>query len=90
MFTTVPTSYESVLKHYTTQGYRVLALAQKVLSPHLTWTHISKMSREDLETQCELIGLLVVRNQLKPETIPTLRILHEAQIRTVMVTGWKT
>ena len=76
-----------MLKHYTTQGYRVLALAQKVLSPHLTWTHVAKLNREELEHQSELIGLLVVRNQLKVETIPTLRVLHEAQIGTVMVTG---
>ena len=76
-----------MLKHYTTQGYRVLAIAQKVLSPHLTWAHISTMSREELELQCELIGLLVVRNQLKAETIPTLRVLHHARIGTVMVTG---
>jgi len=45
------------------------------------------MNRDDLELQCELIGLLVVCNQLKKETIPSLRILHEAQIKTVMVTG---
>ena len=32
---TVPANYLAVLKHYTIQGYRVLALASKTPSPHL-------------------------------------------------------
>ncbi|KZS00175.1 Cation-transporting ATPase [Daphnia magna] len=45
------------------------------------------MTRDEVEANPELIGLLVMRNQLKKETIPAIRILHEAHIRTVMVTG---
>ncbi|KAI9554376.1 hypothetical protein GHT06_019648 [Daphnia sinensis] len=84
---TVPSNYYSVLKHYTMQGYRVIALAVKTLSPHFTWSHIQHMTRDEVEANPELIGLLVMRNQLKKETIPAIRILHEAHIRTVMVTG---
>ena len=32
---TIPANYLAVLKHYTIQGYRVLALASKTPSPHL-------------------------------------------------------
>lgn len=45
------------------------------------------MSRDEVEANPELIGLLVMRNQLKKETLPAIRILHEARIKTVMVTG---
>ena len=47
------------------------------------------MDRQQLELQADLIGLLVVRNQLKKETIPTIRTLQEAQIKTVIVTGYR-
>ena len=83
----VPLDYEGVLKHYTAQGYRVLALASKNLSPHLTWNGISAMNRDELEYQVELVGLLVLQNQLKKETLPNIRILYKAHINTVMVTG---
>jgi len=84
---TVPSNYDAVLKHYTIQGYRVLALAMKDLSPHLTWSHVRKCSREELESHVELVGLLIVQNQLKKETLPTINLLHDAHISTVMVTG---
>lgn len=71
------------------QGYRVLALATKTLHPaqNFNWARIQEMSREDIEVNSELIGLLVMWNPLKKETISTIRILNEACIRTVMVTG---
>jgi len=84
---TVPAKYKSLLKHYTKQGYRVLALAVKELSADLGWDDAKQMSRNDLELRAELIGFLIVRNQLKKETKPTIGILHEAQIKTAMVTG---
>ena len=83
----VPLNFEAVLKHYTIQGYRVLALAKKDFSPHLSWEHVCALSREELEHHVQLVGLLIVRNQLKKETLPTLRVLHEARIKTVMITG---
>ena len=78
-------NYLAVLQHYTIQGYRVLALAFKTFSPHLTRIH--QMSREEIEVDAQLIGLLVMRNRLKKETLPSIRILREANIRTMMVTG---
>ena len=33
---TVPSNYYEVLKHYTTQGYRVIALAAKTMNPQIT------------------------------------------------------
>lgn len=84
---TVPSSYYNVLKHYTLQGYRVLAMAVKTFSPHLTWTHIQRMSRDEVESNPELVGLLILRNQLKKETTTAIKVLHQAALTTVMVTG---
>jgi len=45
-------------------------------------------TREQLECDLIFVGLLVLENRLKPETLPVIRTLKDAAIRTVMVTGW--
>lgn len=35
----------------------------------------------------EFLGLIIMQNKLKPETPGVLQDLHQANIRTVMVTG---
>ena len=35
----------------------------------------------------EVLGILVLKNNLKPETIPTLTKLHQGGIPTIMITG---
>ena len=35
----------------------------------------------------ELAGLLVMQNSLKPQTTPVIETLHQANVRSVMVTG---
>jgi P-type E1-E2 ATPase len=57
------------------------------MNPQITWSRIQEMTRNEVEVKPELTGLLVMRNQLKRETIPAIRILKEAPVRTVMVTG---
>ncbi|XP_069473528.1 probable cation-transporting ATPase 13A4 isoform X2 [Ambystoma mexicanum] len=83
---TVPSSFASVLEMYTMQGFRVIGLAYKTL-PAGMHSDVSALSREDVESNLEFLGLLVMENQLKPETKPVLQELRDARIRTVMVTG---
>ena len=45
------------------------------------------LCRSDVECDITFCGLLVMENRLKPETTPTLKILQDANIRTVMITG---
>jgi len=45
------------------------------------------MSREEVESNPELIGLLIMRNQLKKETTTAIKVLHQAALKTIMVTG---
>lgn len=43
--------------------------------------------RDTVERELSLLGLLVMRNLLKPQTAPVIRALRRTRIRTVMVTG---
>ncbi|NXC39711.1 AT135 ATPase, partial [Penelope pileata] len=83
---TVPADFLEELKTYTSQGFRVIALAHKVLSLGKD-VDVSELEREEAESGLEFLGLLVMENRLKPETRPVLRELAAARIRSVMVTG---
>ena len=52
------------------------------------WNVHFMCTREQLECDLIFLGLLILENRLKPETLPVIRTLKEAAIRTVMVTGW--
>ncbi|GFT62271.1 hypothetical protein NPIL_263171, partial [Nephila pilipes] len=41
-----------------------------------------------LEKDLEFLGLVVLENKLKPETVPALKTLKDANIRSVMVTAF--
>ncbi|XP_015925261.1 polyamine-transporting ATPase 13A3 isoform X3 [Parasteatoda tepidariorum] len=84
---TVPVNFPELLKHYTVQGYRVIALAYRELRPDLSWRKAQKVKREDVEKDLTFLGLLILQNTLKPQTTPVIKTLSDAKIRTVMVTG---
>ncbi|XP_063162299.1 probable cation-transporting ATPase 13A4 [Candoia aspera] len=81
---TVPPSFAGELQSYTSQGFRVIALAHKRLQEGQA---AAALAREELESGLALLGLLVMENRLKSETRPVLEELHRARIRSVMVTG---
>nr|XP_036880042.1 probable cation-transporting ATPase 13A4 [Manis javanica] len=81
---TVPTSFVSELQIYTTQGFRVIALAYKKLEMN---HHTTALTRDKVESDLIFLGLLILENRLKEETKPVLEELISARIRTVMVTG---
>nr|XP_035944405.1 probable cation-transporting ATPase 13A4 isoform X3 [Halichoerus grypus] len=81
---TVPTSFVSELQSYTTQGFRVIALAYKKLEMD---HHSTALTRDKVESDLIFLGLLILENRLKDETKPVLEELISARIRTVMVTG---
>ncbi|XP_044741130.1 polyamine-transporting ATPase 13A3 isoform X2 [Chrysoperla carnea] len=82
----VPDDFHETLEMYTQQGYRVIALAHKVLHK-MSYTKIQRASREMLECDLNLVGLIILENRLKPQTTPVIKMLNSAQIRTIMVTG---
>ncbi|NWI16423.1 AT135 ATPase, partial [Crypturellus soui] len=83
---TVPDDFLKELKTHTSQGFRVIALAHKVLSLGED-ADVSLLKREVVESELVFLGLLVMENRLKRETEPVLRELAAARIRSVMVTG---
>ena len=82
---TIPLDYNEVLKKYTMKGFRVLAFCFKNVK--LSYLESQNIKREKLENKMIFLGLIVIENQLKPETIETIQILNQAKMRLCMVTG---
>ncbi|XP_068137271.1 probable cation-transporting ATPase 13A4 [Hyperolius riggenbachi] len=82
----IPKGFSSELQYYTMKGFRVIGLAYKVLD-ETTMKCDGIFNREDIESDLEFLGLLILENRLKPETKPVLQELSAANIRTVMITG---
>ncbi|XP_051029705.1 polyamine-transporting ATPase 13A2 isoform X2 [Phodopus roborovskii] len=84
---TVPGDFTQVLQSYTAAGYRVVALAGKPLPIGPSLEVAQQLTRDTVEQELSLLGLLVMRNLLKPQTTPVIQILRKTGIRTIMVTG---
>ncbi|XP_023388356.1 cation-transporting ATPase 13A2 isoform X6 [Pteropus vampyrus] len=84
---TVPTNFAQMLQSYTAAGYRVVALAGKPLPIAPSLEAAQQLTRDTVEQELSLLGLLVMRNLLKPQTAPVIQALRRTRIRTVMVTG---
>lgn len=81
----VPQDFCHVLESYTRDGLRVLASASKELTADAQT--IFEMSREELESHMTFDGLVVFQNKLKKQTIPVVKTLNKASIRSIMLTG---
>lgn len=83
----MPGDFHEILKIYTANGYRVIALAGKSLPAQVTWPASVKLTREQIESELTFHGLLIMQNAIKPETSGVLTELAEANVTTLMVTG---
>ncbi|XP_058531807.1 polyamine-transporting ATPase 13A2 isoform X1 [Ochotona princeps] len=84
---TVPPNFALMLQSYTAAGYRVVALASKTLPRMPSVEAAQQLTRDTVERELSLCGLLVMRNVLKPESASVIQTLRRTHIRTVMVTG---
>ncbi|XP_027549015.1 cation-transporting ATPase 13A2 isoform X3 [Neopelma chrysocephalum] len=84
---TVPLDFSQMLRHYTTDGFRVLGLAGKALGTVATFEEALQLPRDSVESDLSFLGFLVMKNVLKPESAPVIQLLRNANIRPVMVTG---
>ncbi|KAF5281780.1 hypothetical protein FQR65_LT14527 [Abscondita terminalis] len=82
---TIPSDFYDTLETYTQEGYRVIAMAHKELK--MSYAKVQRAQREVIESELNLLGLIVLENRLKAQTIPCIRMLNEANIRVIMVTG---
>jgi len=63
---TLPSDFQEILDGYTIQGYRVIAIATKVLSKEQTDLKTLKSEpREYFEKDLAFLGILVMENKLK-------------------------
>ncbi|XP_075407257.1 polyamine-transporting ATPase 13A2 isoform X3 [Tenrec ecaudatus] len=84
---TVPANFAQILQSHTAAGYRVVALAGKPLPMVPDLGAAQQLTRDTVEQELSLLGLLVMRNLLKPQSTPVIQALRRTRIRTVMVTG---
>jgi cation-transporting ATPase 13A2 len=79
---TVPNDYNQILKEYTSQGFRVLAIGcRKVDEKALN------LSRLELEKDITFEGFEIFENRLKPETRGAIEEFVQAEVPCVMITG---
>lgn len=83
---TVPEDFGVVLQYYTKKGYRVIAVARRRLA-QTSFVRVQRTPREQLETELDFLGLVLLENRLKPATTPVIEQLRRAAMRTIMVTG---
>ncbi|KAL7976184.1 hypothetical protein Chor_008281 [Crotalus horridus] len=83
----VPQDFSQQLHQFTSSGFRVLGLAYKPSVAVGTFEEAQEVTRDWVEADMIFLGLLVLKNVLKPETAPVIHVLRSAGIQTVMVTG---
>jgi cation-transporting ATPase 13A3/4/5 len=82
---TIPSDFFDMVNKYAQRGYRLIALARRSLQ--MTFVKAQRVSRESVECDLELLGLVMLENRLKPQTVGVIHQLKKAHIRTIMVTG---
>lgn len=82
----IPNDINQTLAAYTKKGYRVLACAYKPLEK-FKYTKLGELKIEEVEGNLNFIGLVILQNKLKKQTIPSLKKMNKAHIKTLMATG---
>lgn len=81
---TIPKNIFQVLRLYTEQGYRVIALGRALL-PQGMRTH--GLVREMVEKDLQFLGFVVFENRLKTRSKSVIKELRDANMKIVMITG---
>jgi magnesium-transporting ATPase (P-type) len=78
----VPVDLTAHIAAHATNGYRVLAFAERVLPNSLldNQSDIDRISRELLETDMTFVGVVALENRLKLVTADVIQELHSAQV----------
>uniref|UniRef100_A0A8C9WRM5 ATPase cation transporting 13A2 n=1 Tax=Sander lucioperca TaxID=283035 RepID=A0A8C9WRM5_SANLU len=81
---TVPGQFSSKLHSFSSEGLRVLALAYKPVDGN---ADLRTIERGEVEKDMQFLGLMIMKNLVKPESAQVINMLRLAHLRTVMVTG---
>uniref|UniRef100_W8BUZ9 Cation-transporting ATPase n=1 Tax=Ceratitis capitata TaxID=7213 RepID=W8BUZ9_CERCA len=83
----LPENYSQQLAFFAKRGYRIIAMAYKPLSRKMSYIKAQRFARENVESDLEFLGFVVMENRLKRDTSEVIRTLTAANIRTIMITG---
>ncbi|OLY83043.1 putative cation-transporting ATPase 13A4 [Smittium mucronatum] len=83
---TVPSNYINSCNNLAREGGYVLSLGHRIISDSEA-EEILDLSRDEIEKDCEFVGLIVFKNLLKEDSALAISKLKEGDIRPVMITG---
>lgn len=72
---TVPSDYQTHVDNYARHGYRLIAVASRELE--MNYVKAQKIKRELIECDLTLLGLIVMENRLKPQTVGVIAQLNK-------------
>ncbi|KAF4722968.1 hypothetical protein FOZ63_013267, partial [Perkinsus olseni] len=84
---TLPHDYAKICADLAGQNFYVLALACRRLPPRVAVEEMAAMPREVLEKDLRLVGLLLFKNEVKPDSALAIDMLREGDVRSVVCTG---
>ena len=84
---TIPNDFDQILSEYTREGYRVIALSVKILPQLKSDSDVKELAREEVEKDLTFLGLLVMENKMKAETLGVIETLRQCEVKTIMATG---
>lgn len=71
----VPASYQEIVNGYAQHGYRLISVACRQLD--LNYVKAQKVKRESIEHSLTLLGLVVMENRVKKQTVPVITQLNK-------------
>ncbi|EER03922.1 P-type ATPase, putative [Perkinsus marinus ATCC 50983] len=84
---TLPHDYVEVSEGCASDNFYTLAMATKSLDSSLTDEQIISAKRDSFEFDLSMCGLLLFRNEMKPDSPAAIEALTAGNIRNVMCTG---
>jgi len=84
----LPADFDAVSQGHGLEGCYVIGTSHRKMGK-LTTDQCLKMTRAEVEVagKLDLVGLLLFRNELKPDTAAAIDELHTGDVRSVMLTG---
>ncbi|DBA85704.1 TPA: hypothetical protein ACH3X1_005275 [Trebouxia sp. C0004] len=86
----VPENFDRVVDDWTSRSFRLLALAAGTIK-HFSRLNVSSLTLQQAEaavSHMSLVGVMVITNQLRPDSRDTIAELQDdGGIRTMMITG---
>ncbi|EGC34539.1 hypothetical protein DICPUDRAFT_48233 [Dictyostelium purpureum] len=83
----IPSDFDHILSNYTKKGYRVLGCGYKEWDPTNSIGKTKDEVRSLVESELYFTGFVIMENKIKAETPGALKVLKDANIRIIMVTG---